>query len=479
LFVDQATPVDAAVDISANSSAHPDAGEEAPASSVMADGAASTDATAEAEAAARPAKPCHLVPAGDAVQSITFSQQGYRFHQEGMLLRRTASGPHVIQYGAVGGAGTDGWGDPALYAAEYDVSVWPPREVHPPTRFADADESGSQLVELPGNRLLFAWVLQVDNGGIGPYDLLFETADATSWQLGAPGTLVKWGTSPSPPALTATKDGFLLAYRQVSSADAGPPWLLGAVGSFALDGSAHGDAAPTWSFTDGFEPRQYLARTETDALAVVAFADCGAGLVSSVYCEPRTLVVLRLIEPGGGGPLVLQKVAAVPQQNADNVVLYPALSSDQNGHDWLTWWEAPQTDSGVFPQDLYAMPLTSAGAPRGPIESWFASDHVGLLTSGAWAPSASVGPLGAIYPVSTYRESDSGVSMEQVHLVHRQLDDAEPVEDIAFDTAPTSFTVVAAQIAEPRSVIVGYATHPPGANYHGELARYTCAEDAD
>jgi hypothetical protein len=478
LFVDQAAaPADAAVDVSRPGRPAPvDAGEADAGSSATVD----ARADAEAEAEAGPAKPCHLVASGDAVQSVTFSQQGYAFRQEGLFLRSASSGPpHVVQYGAVAGAGTDGWGDPALYAAEYDVSVWPPREVHVPTRFSDADENGSYLVELPGNQLFFAWGLQVDNGGIGPPDILFQTADATSWQLGAQGTLVKHATAASPPTLAAKNDGLLLAYTQVLVDSIGyATSLSGAVASFAFDGSARSDAAATWALTSGFIPQQDLARTTNGVLTVVAFDDCAAGL-SSVYCEPHSIVVLRVVEPTESSALVLQKVASVPVQNADNAVETPGLFSDQNGHDWLTWWEAPRTDAGAAPpQNLYAVPLTSAGAPSGPVESWFASDHLGWATFGVWPPSVTVGPLGTIYPVATYLSDDAG-ALRHVHLVHRQLDVTAPVEDITFVTAETTYTVVAVQIADPRSVIVGYSTYPPGANGCGELARYTCAEDAD
>jgi hypothetical protein len=478
LSADQATPLDAAVNLPAPGTSSPaEAGQDATASSDGADASGVDGADTTAEAEAGPARPCHLVPAGDAVQSIA---TGYVFKEEGMLLRRSGP-PHVIQYGAFPGAGTDGWGDPALYAAEYDVSVWPPREVHPPTRFADAEEGGGNLIELPGNELLFAWTLQVDSGGIGPADLLFQKADATSWQLGAQGTLIKHATSPSPPSLTATDDGLLLAYTEVTGIVGGGYYtsLAGAVASFALDGSAVDDAATTWSVTAGSLPAQYLARTETDTLDVVGFDDCTAGL-SSTYCVPHTIVVLRVVVPTDGGPIVLQRVAAVPLQNADNAVMTPVLLSDRNGHNWLTWWEGPVPDSGLaYPQDLYAIPLTNGGIPSGPVESWFASDRIGSLSPGAWAPLATVGTLGSIYPVPTYFDDDAGTPQRRVHLIHRQLDAAAPVEDVTFDTASTAYAAVAVEIAEPRSVIVGYSTYPAGAIGCGELARYTCAEDAD
>jgi hypothetical protein len=436
------------------------------------------------DAGRAPAPPCHLVPSGLPARTVAFSQAAYSFHQDGLLLRAASTGeaPHVVQFGRVEGAGNDAWGDPALYAAEYDVSAWPPREAQPPTSISDAVEGPSDLVELAGGRLFFSWSLQAEYGGFGPPDVFSRIADGLPWQLGATQTLQRNAGGLSTPALGRAGDGFWASYTAYDVGDAGPdtafPLLLGVYGElgwFDVAGSQAPSPPPLWSITTPGAPTYgspdpSVLRTATDTLVVVAFGDC-SGAVMSAFCEAHSLVVLRLIEGQGGGAPSLEKVASLPPQNQADVALSPVLVGDQAGHNWLTWWESPMTDAGpAGAQSLYAIALTDAGAPASPVESWFSSD---LSISG----SPSVGPLGVVYPVVTAAPGDSG-DLWEVHLIHRQLDVVAPVEDVSFTTAQTANSVVPVQVAEPRALVLGYWTSSPGSSKgYGELARYVCGED--
>jgi hypothetical protein len=420
------------------------------------------------------------------VTTIAFpNDPTYSFHQEGLLLRANAGGAQrVVQHGNVDGAGTDGWGDPALYAAEYDVSVWPPRQTQAPTRISDADEGAGPLFELPQGQLFFTWLLQVDNGGLGPYSILFRTANAESWELGAQGTLVKHASTPTAPTLSPSGDGVSLAYVYQDTGDAGdsvplPPLvgLAGRLGTYAPDGTPRGTPAAAWSASTipamtpfWYDPRQALAETRTKTLLAIAFDTCGPDLATA-FCEERSIVILRAGD-------TLERVASVRVQNADYGALVPRLLSDQRGHNWLTWWEGAPSDAGpTAAQNLFAVPLTDDGAPAGPVEVWFADDHVDRWSLGSAAPA--LGPLGSIYPVATDVTTDSG-TLREAHLVHRQLDAVLPMEELTFTTPYTGYPIVAVQIAEPRTMIVGYSTYGEGtaAQGYAKLARYTCAEDA-
>ncbi len=434
------------------------------------------------DAVRAPAPPCHLVASGPPAQTVTFTQATYYFHQDGLLLRAVSAGdaPHVVQFGRVPGAGDDGWDDPAIYAAEYDVSTWPPREAQPPTAISDAVEGPSNLVELAGGRLLFTWSLQAEYGGFGPPDVFSHVADGLPWQLGATQTLLRNAGGLSTPALGAAGDGFWGGYTAYDVGDAGPdtafPPLLGIYGELGWFDVAGSQMAspPLWSITTAGASataslNPSVLRTVTDTLVVVAFGDC-SGAVMSAFCEASSLVVLRVIGGQGGGASSLEEVASLPLQNEADVVQSPLLIGDQAGHNWLTWWESPTTDAGpVGPWSLYAIALTDAGAPASPIESWFSSD-----SSSSGQPS--VGPLGVVYPVVTAVPGDSG-DLWEVHLIHRQLDVVAPVEDVSFTTT-SAISVTPVQVAEPRSLVVGYSTSSPSqSKEHGELARFVCSED--
>src|SRR5690348_6183324 len=73
---------DASPDAAVDAAALPHLDAAAPSAPV--DAMADAGLAVEAEAEAEPARPCHLVPSGEAVPSIVFTQTGYRFKQEGM-----------------------------------------------------------------------------------------------------------------------------------------------------------------------------------------------------------------------------------------------------------------------------------------------------------------------------------------------------------------------------------------------------------
>jgi hypothetical protein len=455
--------------------------------------AGTTGTPSSATPDAGPAPPCHFVPNGGAVTTLSFTQPAWSFHQEGLLLRQGAPGaaPHVVQYGLVDGAGNDGWNDPALYAAEYDVSTWPPAPVHGPTAISLADEGTSSLLELPGDRLLFAWHLQVDNEGLGPTDVLYQLLDGTTWAPGAGGTLVKHADRFAAARPAGGRGGFLATYVYEDTGDAGdvvalPPLvgLDGELAAFRDDGTTLGAPTPLWTATApqlaaGWSTSlQGLGFSRSAALTAVAFPDCDPG-VTSPWCEARSIVVLRSAGGAGGGPPSLLKAASIPFHNQDDVVLSPMVIGDGAGHEWLTWWEAPPSDAGYYvAQSLYAMPLTDEGVPAGPVESWFASDSTDALIA-AWDRAPSVGPLGVVYAVTTDATTDAAGSVREVHLLHRQLDVQAPLEDVTFTTPYSAYSVVAVQVAQPRALVVGYSTYPvtSGVNGYGVLAMYTCAED--
>jgi hypothetical protein len=272
-------------------------------------------------------------------------------------------------------------------------------------------------------------------------------------------------------------DGFLVGYWNYEPGDAGAGSISaidGRVASFAFDGTPK--AAPTQLFR-GHDVSLIvggLARTRAADLSVTYFHDCGPEMTSAI-CEPGAFVIAR-VGPDGS----LQKVASVPAQSASDSVGDVNLASDGLGHNWLLWSEGAMENNGppVGPAYIFAVPLTDEGAPSGPIESWDTwSGYPSALRT-----QTTVGPVGAIVPMSTGVQTDGGAYRREVRLLHRQLEAQAPIEDLTFTTTATQFGANAVQIAEPRSVIVGFNDYPPDAGYdqegYGALARFRCAEDS-
>jgi hypothetical protein len=448
----------------------------------VADAHGSIDASDAGDAGVDASPPCHLVPGGDPFTSIAFPKDpGWSFHQTGLVLRTAPDGsPHVVQLGAVDGAGNDGWGDPAFYAAEYDVSVWPPRQVQPPTPISLALDGAAFALTLPDNRVLFAWDFNPD-WGPSTWTTFYSIADGAPWHLSSPSPLVSNAAANTVPTLSTTGNRLVLGYERDVYGDAGmggPPPVVeydGMMSSLAFDGTPAGPPSTLWSLNPadhGPFVRSALVRTRTTDLVATYFASCGPG-ITSAYCEPATFVLTK-VDPSGA----VQKVGSVqPESESDEIEIHH-LASDGQGHNWLVWTEAARLDGGmqVGPQHLFAVPLTDEGAPSGPVEAWYASSYT---TPGT---GVTVGPVGAIDPLSIGVLTDSG-DVREIHLVHRQLEAQAPVEDVSFTTASTEYGASTVQIAEPRSVIVAFSSYPPGAQYdtqgYGALARYVCAEDKD
>jgi hypothetical protein len=456
---------------------------------------------ASPDLAAVPEKPCHLVLTGAPVETVSFSQ--YSFYQEGLMARTPAPGrsAHVVQSGSVPGAGTDGWHDPAFYAAEYDVSVWPPVEVQAPVRISDWEEGSGPVAELPGGELFFTWYEQVDAGGLGSPDIQFRTVNGSTWQMGALGTLVKDAFRMASPPVPNGAGGLFAAY--VHTQEPGDPLVVtgldGQLGSFDATGAPSGGALQLWNATGSVQtnaplslawyenlPNQSLTFTKSGALVVAAFAGCGDSLASA-YCEPQSMVLLQP-SPSEDGGVGLQKVASLPNRSSDNTVQQPTLISDGEGHNWLIWWEGPLNTPDLGPyvpyqyqyQYLYALPLTDSGAPAGPVENWAVGDRERQAFPG---PAPTVGRLGVISTVGESPAVDGGFGNSQWHLIHRQLDGVAPLEDVVIPMDPFA-NIQVVQTREPRAVIVGYTASPPttdagSGNSYGMLMRFTCAEDAD
>jgi hypothetical protein len=447
---------------------------------LIADATASVDAR-DAGVDAGPA-PCHLVPAGDPFPTMAFpGQPTWSFFQQGLVLRTMADGtPHVVQFGGVENAGNDGWNDPALYAAEYDVSVWPPRVVQAPTAISLAQQGEAFAVVLSGDRILFSWPLEIDYGGLGPWTILDRKADGIPWQLGNQERLVNNAMNPTAPAVAASGDSFALAYTYQDVGDASTstelPTLLandGRISPFTRDGTP--TAAPTqfWNAVKGApwsEVGSALARTRTTNLLATYFPSCNAD-VESAYCEAGAFVILS-----AGADGALEKVAALQPQSASDGVAWLDLASDAQGHNWLTWVEsAAAAGSTVGPSYLFAVPLTDEGVPAGPMEAWVATSAFPYATNAG----SSVGPIGAIEPLALSSTTDAGDRLREVHLVHRPLAPEAPVEDVTFTIAWEVYPPNVVQTVEPRGIVAAYATYPDAGPTSGSLVRFLCAEDSD
>jgi hypothetical protein len=437
----------------------------------------SDDAGYPGDDARPPAKPCHLVPSGAPARTLAFAEPTYSFRQNGLLARKGST--RVVQYGNVNGIRHGVWDDPSIYAAEYDVATWPPREIHGPTMLYYSMHDPADLLELPNGKLGMAWLC--DNDGQGPYGTRFRTFDATTWQLDPDRIFIPSFGTMSPPTLLPAGDRIAAFHTRSMRLDGGAR-TAGVLGLFDLTGEALGAPPVAWTATTATDapyitmPQATVGRSGGGMLVAIAFATCDAE-IRSPYCEASSVVVLRLVEQTGAPPSLV-KVASLPTRGPAKVPDDPHIFSDAS-HTWLTWWEADGPKDGGSSSDryLYGVPLTESGAVDGPIESWFASDRIGVSAYSTRYPS--VGPLGVIYPVDLYARSEAGTTRES-HVIHRPIDGG-PIEEVVVTSAASWFPIGAVQIEEPRLLVFGYSTYPPdgGARGYAEMVRFACREDSE
>ena len=425
-------------------------------------------------------RPCHFVRTGDPFRTIAFDQPTYSFHQDGMLLRASGAGTHVVQLGSVEGIRTGVWDDPPIWAAEYDVATWPPSIVHPQTQLFQSMHDPADLVELPNGKLGLAWWF--DNDGLGPHGVRYRTLDANSWALDPERFLVENAGTWTRLEPSREPDVFVSAYEMQAYYVDGGQSSAGWLGFFGADGAPRGEPLALWtngSMEYGLTlPTATVARTSSDVLVGLAFPTCDEGNASP-FCEARSIVILRVVAAGTGGAPHLEKASSVPVRDTHKIPYNAHLLSDGADHSWLTWWEldAPVDGGGATTERyLYGVPLTGAGALAGPIESFYVDEGTPYDYFPTRVPS--IGPLGLVYPINRTIPLD-GSSQREIHLVHRQLEATSPVEDITWTTPFTSFPVAVAQIASARSLVVAYSTYPDdSARGFGELVKYGCSEDA-
>jgi hypothetical protein len=380
---------------------------------------------------------------------------------------------HVIQYGNVDGIRTGVWQDPPIYAAEFDVTTWPPTRVRAPTELTSSMHTPADLVELPNGKLgLTFWF---DNDGNGPSGVRYRTLDAATWALDPEGFLLPSGAGWTRPVLTADKTGFFSTY-ELTVPSPSDFRFAARLGVFGFDGAPKGAPLTLWEkeglpFTAVRPELASAARFGGDVVVAAAFTSCENG---GAYCEARSIVLLRATASG------FEKIAAIAVVDPTREPKVPLLVSDDGDHRWLLWSEmdVPPDGGSSTVRAVYAVPLAQSGAPAGPVERWD-TDLQSAYAVDFPVREPSVGPLGLVLPLQRYPSPDGAFPHErEVHLLHRQLDVQEPVEDITFTTPFTFAATEVAQIASPRSLVVGYSTWDPTlSNGHGEMRKYVCRED--
>lgn len=412
-----------------------------------------------------PVGPCHLVERDEPFRGVAFDNPSYSFTQSGLLAR--GDGTHVVQYGPVAGVRTGDWQDPPIFAAEYDISTWPPTPLHAPTQLFHSMHMPSDLIELPNGKLALSWWFDND-GPFGPMGVRFRTLDANTWALDADRFLVEEGSDWTRPEVGVDQTSFASAYRKKRVSEDGARYLYDdRVGVFGFDGSER-KTLPLWDLGASVEnqPLTSMRRAGSTLLLAAAFGSCEG--VISTYCEPYSLVVFRV------GADDLQRVTAIPLADPSKLARNPSLLGDRANHTWLVWWETdavPAADSQV--KHLLAQPLATDGTPSGPLERWLVEDE--------WVDTsrqpASVGSLGIVYPVSV-DVANAGHPLREVRLLHRQLDQDEPLEAITFTSAVVS-QIETVQLTAPRRLLVGYSTRDSngGGGSYGELRSFVCRED--
>jgi hypothetical protein len=241
------------------------------------------------------------------------------------------------------------------------------------------------------------------------------------------------------------------------------------LGLFGFDGKAQATPLPLVTRSTLQLSVPSVARAHDTVLLAAGYLACAS---EDLYCEPRSLVILHLTPSAALG-----KAASIPIADPAKMAAAATLVGDGGDHTWLTWWEQdiPQ-DGGPFlagEHALLAVPLATDGTPAGPVERWFVGSTT--TTSGVRAPS--IGPMGLVYPVVETLTDDAG-TRRIVHLLHRQLDGGEPVEDVAIETGGSEGAFAVDQIASPRVLVLGSSVRPAaGSHDYGALRRLVCRED--
>ncbi len=402
---------------------------------------------------APPLMPCHLTPAGPAVETIKFSGSQSYWRAE-TLLRRSGT-KHVVQAGTVR-LRFGGWDDDAIHVREYDVSTWPPTPVAADTELYYSVHSPVVLFE-EGQDLIGA-VWYTDTDGVGPTGVKYRTIDPKGWTL--------------------SPDQFLLPNNRLLSSAVSFP----GGDRFAVVTSAYGPPSVTTLsvFARGGAQLQHMElampplsgayaieRTDNQLLLIAAPAACGGDMGG---CSTTSIGVYRISDGTASAPIKLDLAASIPAPIGGVSVAMPILLSDHHTHHMLTWLEY----SSQYGTTLYGMALHADGTPAGLPEVWF---HT-ALPMGTTYLTPTVGPMGIVYPLGVFIPTDGGDKRE-VHLVQRQLVTDEPVTDTTFVTQSTSFGLNTVQIENPRTLILGYSDYYPAPTYGGTglMMRYVCSED--
>lgn len=425
----------------------------------LAQGEPAADASLAVDAT--PPRPCHLVSVGEPFRSIVGPTPTAWFRHDGLL----ASGAsRVVQFGDVEGFRTGVWQDPPIFAAEYDVTSWPPVTVHPATSWAESMHPPADLLALPDGRLdLTFWF---DNDGVGPSGVRTRPIDAASFKPGAERFLAENATVGAPPVLAGDSVAALL-HRTVT--EDGGSRLESRLARFDFDGNARPDALVLWSATPGHDPAEATARTRSDLLVALAFSTCDG--VRGAPCEIGTIVLQRLRTDG---TTRLEKVGSVALQGAGRALSMPRIATDRGTQNWLTWWEQTPLDAGAPEMYLFGIRLSSAGVPQGAVETWWSGTDV--HPSAFDARQIECGALGTIYPVRRLVTVDGGGPFSETHFVHRPIDDGA-IEELVVTTQSTYSAPVGVAVATPRAFVVGDSSSSAGGPSFGELRKWVCAED--
>jgi len=412
------------------------------------------DASAPPPDLAQP-KPCHLVADGDPVVTFQYPDPRDNWHSEGLLASAAPGATRrVVQVGSVK-LRFGGWDDDAIWAAELDVSRWPPTTVHAPTEFFVSMHTPAAMLEVAPGLYGLAWFW--DNDGLGPQGIRYRAIDATSWTLRPDRFLVENARFfVTPVALGDGSGRFVTLTDQRGSTSR-------ALGLFGSDGSL---VASQPLYESMVNADFSFGRTSSDVLAAVTKRSCSTSDAGTT-CDTTGVDLFR-VDPKAPGGALLQPISTVTTPIASRSIGSVRILSDQAEHHFLTWWE-----SGADRAVVYAMPLTATGRQAGPVEVWWNGP------SGAWPLGGSVGPLGVVYAVATSAPTDLAAGRRDVHLLVRQLVADAPVEETLFSTAYTGYAVGLVQLDAPRALVVGYSSYPdsdPSSGY-GLLRRYACAED--
>lgn len=401
-------------------------------------------------------KPCHLVADGEPVVTFQYPDPRDSWHSEGLLPSAAPGAAHrVVQVGSVK-LRFGGWDDDAIWAAELDVSSWPPATVHAPSELFVSMHSPAAMLEVAPGLYGLAWFW--DNDGLGPIGVRYRAIDAASWTLRPDRFLVENARLFTPPVALGDGSGRFVTVTDVLR---GTP--ARALGLFSSDGALVASQPLDDAVTNA---GLALGRTSSEVLAAMTKQRCSTSDAGTT-CDTTGIDLFR-VDPTAPGGALLVPISTVAMPIASRSMGSVRILSDGADHHFLSWWEA-----GADRAVVYAMPLTAAGRQAGPVEVWWNGP------SGAWPLGSAVGPLGVVYAVATSAATDLAAGRRDVHLLVRQLVADAPVEETVFSTAYTGYAVGLVQLDAPRALVVGYSSYPdsgPSSGY-GLLRRYACAED--